>query len=97
MTEETKAGEQTGEAASQQPPAAGKEPEAFKVLIRRVKGVDPLTCVSVESGGEMRQWYPDPAEQSFEVDIATAHAAVATGGFEVDPKSKTKLKTGGDQ
>ncbi|MCI0489386.1 MAG: hypothetical protein L0229_22565 [Blastocatellia bacterium] len=98
--EERKAGEQGSRGAGDtgmEQPAAAQEPEAFKVLLRRVKGVEPLTCVSVEDGRSMRQWYPDPTAEVFEVDIATARAAVDSGGFEVDPKSRVKLKTGGEQ
>jgi hypothetical protein len=77
-------------------------PDAMKVRLRRImttKGeggaeipLEPVICVPVDYKGEFNYWRPDPAKQVFEVDVLTASAAVRTGGFEVDPKSRVKLK-----
>lgn len=67
-------------------------PRAFCVLIERVESDEPVICIPVEYKGEYRYFRPDPAKKAFEVDVLTARAAVATGGFTVSAKSKMKLK-----
>ncbi|MGA9769307.1 MAG: hypothetical protein WBV94_09720 [Blastocatellia bacterium] len=77
-------------------------PDAMKVRLRRImttKGKDeaemplePVICVPVDYKGEFNYWRPDASKQIFDVDALTAAAAVRTGGFEVDPKSRMKLK-----
>ncbi|MEW6213180.1 MAG: hypothetical protein AB1631_33090 [Acidobacteriota bacterium] len=70
--------------------------DSAKVWIRRKKDADPVTCVTVPKDDGFHHWQPDPAQNEFEVDALTAAAAVETGGFEVKPESKVKLKEGGD-
>jgi hypothetical protein len=77
---------------------AEREPSTAKVRIRRVftdeagEAVEPVTGLTVIDAGELRHWHPDPDEDEFEVDAATADAAVKTGGFEVMEESRVQLK-----
>jgi hypothetical protein len=66
-------------------------PDAVKVRLQRV-GEEPVICVSIEFGGGITYWRPDAAKLIFDVDAITAAAAVRTGGFEVHPDSRTRLK-----
>lgn len=88
--EETTTKEPAAEEAAAQP-----EPSTAKVRIRRVlldkdgKALEPVTGLSIEG---LVDWHPDPAKDEFEVDAATADAAVKTGTFEVLEDSRVQLK-----
>lgn len=72
--------------------SAVEKPDAVKVLIQR-RGDEVATCISYEDGsGQYQHWRSDPTEQTFEVSVIIAHAAVQSGHFEVHPDSRTKLK-----
>lgn len=67
------------------------------IKIRRVKGKEPATCITYTRGGGLDQWHPEPDKTEFDVPVIVAYFAIKEGFFEQHPKSKTKLKTVGDQ
>jgi hypothetical protein len=78
--------------------------DTAKVRIKRVAGADPITAFSYTPfrtpemdsqphSNAMRDFHPDPNQDTFEVSADIAAAAVETGGFEVDDSSRVKLKT----
>lgn len=77
--------------------------DTSKVRIKRVAGVEPITGFSYtpfrtpemdsqpHSNGT-KDFHPAEDVNVFEVSADIAAAAVATGGFEVSPESRVKLK-----
>lgn len=52
----------------------------------------PVTRIPYEHEGKVRFEPIDVTEDTFEFSALIAHAAIATGFFEEDPSSKTKLR-----
>lgn len=79
--------------ANRAPEQTAVQPDAVLVRLRRVGDPDqPIVCITAEYKGEFHPWHSDPKQTTFDVPAYIAAKAIESGGFEVAPESRTKLK-----